>query len=234
MKTKQTCVFLLFMFIGSLISFGAKYEGIAKVKGQMMDLWVSIEISDNEATIDLGEGTLTLTGTCKKSGTSKNPIYTFKNPKGDFGFTLKSTDGGSTLEGKFPIDKNNSLDMWLLKLPDNMEKTTLSDEELKQILENKDGYTSFIKIIKQGGTTALTSDFVFEPDGTFNFIGDSSKINELFKQANGSYSISEGNVILNLGNELKREGTIYNNGDYIVIPIGNMVRGGNFTIVLIR
>lgn len=234
MKTKKACFFLLFMFVGSLISFGTKYEGIAKVKGQMMDLWVSIDISGNEATMDLGEGTLTLTGTCKKSGTQKNPIYTIKNPKGNFGFTLKSTDGGSTLEGKFPIDKNNSLDLWLLKMPDKMEEATLSDEELKQILEKKEGYTSFLKIKRQGGTNVLTSDFVFKPDGTFDFIGDSSQINELFKQANGSYTISDGKVMLNLGNELTREGTIYNNGDYIVIPIGNMVKGGNFTIVLVR
>ena len=234
MRTKKISVLFWLIFIGSLMSFGTKYEGIGKVKGQMMDLWVSIDITNNDATVNLGEGALTFPVTCKKTGTQQNPVFSFSNAQANFSFTLKSIDEGSTLEGKFPLGNNNFLDLWLLKLPEKIDKTTLSDQELKTILEDKEGYTSFLKMKKNDGTQALTSYFIFDSDGTFKFIGDSSHISEMFTKINGTYRISNGKVLLNLGDEMEKEGTIYNNGDYIIIPLGNIVRGGNFTIILIR
>lgn len=226
--------FFLFLFVCScsLWTYGTEYEGIGKANGQMMDLWITIDINNNQAQVDLGGGALKFTGICKRSGTAQNPVYQITADK--LAFTLKSADAGSTLEGKLPLGNNNFLDLWLLKKPNNLVPSTLSDQELKTILESKDGYTSFIQMITNEGTQALTSDFMFEPNGSYKFFGDSTKLDELLEKINGSYQVSNGEIIFKLGNEMERRGIIYNNGDYIRVPLGQVVRGGNFTIVLIK
>lgn len=102
-----------------------------------------------DTTVNLGEGALVIPVKYKQSDTQKNSEFTFNNDQANFSFSLKSIDEGFILEGKLPLGNNNFLDLRLLKLPEKLNKSTLSDQELKTILEDKEGYTSFLKLKKK-------------------------------------------------------------------------------------
>lgn len=208
----------------------AHYQGIAKMKGQTVDFWVNVDFDDEDAEIDFGEK-LNVMGAYTKTESGKNITLNIKVPAAPNAI-FKSTDGGSTFQGKIKVG-GIDYDVWVLKVPAKLKKAEQSDDELKTILSSPDGYTSFCIFNTGEGICSVTCDFEFSPDGQFNLICDSAGMQDIFRNFKGTYSISDGTVTLNSVAGVSFSGTIYDNGNYLKIPVGKK-DGISLTLVLIR
>lgn len=213
------------------INFSGKhYQGIGKVAGHPLDYWVTLEMDAEDAEVSVGQvynfmGAYTATG----SGDSSTlTIAVPSSPKA----TLKTTDGGSTLTGNISLD-GKKIDLWLLQVPRKLKETQKPSEELMDILASPDGYTCFVQLRQSGGVLCVTSDFNFNNEGRFNIVCDNPQIQEMFENIKGSYSVEGSNVVLTTDKGPVLKGTIYDDGNYLIIPVG--AKGGmDMTLVLIR
>lgn len=209
---------------------GKHYQGIAKIPGKPLDFWVTFELDDEDAEVNIGEvynflASYSATG----SGESSSMVLTVpSSPKA----TLKTSDGGSTLTGTITLD-GKKMDLWLLQVPRKLKESDVPSEEMMSILNNPDGYTCFVQLKQSEGTACVTSDFSFGKDGRFNIICDTPQIQEMFANIKGTYSVEGSQVILTTDKGPVLKGNIYDKGNYLTIPVGT--KGGmNMTLVLIR
>ena len=209
---------------------GAYYEGIAKMKGKPIDGWLSMELDDEDAEINFCNK-INFLGSYTPKVVGNQVTLTVAvpgNPKAVF----KSEDGGDTFQGTLNFN-GQTFEAWVLRVPKKLKKTTLPDNELESILSSPDGYTSFCVMENSDGKASITSDFSFSPGGSFSMICDSQAMQNHFRNLKGTYRVSDGKVILNAGNGVTLTGEIYEDGNYIKIPMGTGA-GIKWTILLIR
>lgn len=209
---------------------GNYYEGIAKMKGKPIDGWLSMELDDEDAEINfLNKINFAAPYTQKAVGDKITLTVTVPgNPKAVF----TSDDGGDTFQGVLNFN-GQKFDGWVLKVPKKLIKSTLSDNELEEILSSPEGYTSFCVMENSEGKASITSDFNFSPGGSFSMICDSEAMQNHFRNLNGTYQVKDGNLVLKAGNDVALTGEIYDDGRYIKIPMGNGA-GIDWTIILIK
>ena len=228
-KFKQIITLTVFSIysLGGFSMLADRYEGLCKLPGfNDASEWVELTITGNKIHLDLGEGVIEFDGTCKKTGVKTLVINSssLKSP-----ITLTTNDKGQSYSGSSKLPGGQKMDFWFLKVPEELVESTLSDEQLKEIVTSKDGYTAFLKLNDGNITLALTYDLELDKDGHYKFIGDSPIFNQLINNfREGEFEISDGKITL-IKNSDTVSGTIYDNGKYITIPLG---KGG--TIQLIR
>lgn len=224
-------IFILTAFTAKAIKLeGAHYEGIGKIDGKPLDYWVTIEFDDEDAEVSLGNVS-NFTGEYSQTGSGTNVTVTIKVPGGNKGI-LKTTDGGESFEGNMKTHAGD-VKLWILKVAGRHKKVEMGAEDLMKTLSSPDGYTSFVKLTQSEGTACVTSDFEFTPEGRFGITCDTPSLQEIFAKIKGKYSVEDSEVKLITDNGQTLTGTIYDNGNYITIPVGSK-SGMNITIILIR
>lgn len=207
------------------------YQGIGKIPNKPMDYWVTVEFDDEDADFNVGD-IFKFLGAYKCIQKGKDFSVTVDVPSYPKA-TLISTDNGQSLSGQVTT-YDGEVKLWLLKVPKKQKKTQLSESELNGIISSEDGYTCFAILSPgSGGKLSVTSDFTFEPGNRFKMICDSPAIQEIFKNFEGSYSISDGEITLQTDSGTHLTGNIYDDGNYLMIPVGKK-NGIDFTLVLIR
>lgn len=209
---------------------GAYYEGIGKVNGKPLDLWVTIEFDDEDAEVNLGKVS-SFSGAYTQTGSGSNATVTIKVPGGNTG-TLKTSDGGESFSGTMKTHAGN-VELWILKVASRHKKVEMGAEELRETVSSPEGYTSFAKLITSSGTACATSDFEFKPDGRFTLTCDTPSLQNIFSNFKGTYSIEGSELKLTTDNGQTLKGTIYDQGNYISVPIGSK-SGMDMTIIMIR
>lgn len=199
---------------------GKLLEGPAKVPGSPFDAWMSCNFADGGMTINLpGAGNIPMSNLkATKAGKTINVSADFK---GVIKMALKSTDDGATYEGN--IDLNGTkLTMWMLDLPANPVKTTLSNEELNGIVASPDGYTCFIKASDGSQAIAIPAEeYLDGANHSYKLIFDDSAMNNAWDFIKtGTYSIDNGTFTMNLSNGETATGSIYEDGNYINVDLG--------------
>lgn len=230
--------FLLIMILALVGTFGmsavnlkgAHYQGIAKMKGKPIDLWLTLELDDEDIEVNIGEVS-NFASPYTKTETGNNVTVSFTVP-GSPKAVLKSTDGGSSFEGLISI-ADIKYDVWVLRVPKKLKPAEQSDEELSSILASPDGYTAFCVLDNKDGKASVTCDFSFTPDGKFSLTCDSPSMQDIFTNFKGTYSVNNGEVTLNSVAGVSFSGPIYDNGNYIKIPVGRK-SGMGLTLILIR
>lgn len=208
---------------------GAHFQGIGKVAGKPLDFWVDIEMDDEEADINIGNINK-LTAEYKPGGTTSKPTFSVQVPRSTTA-VFKSDDGGESYTGTIKIN-GLTIDLWFLKVPRKLKPSQLTDEELNKIISSPDGYTCFAQLETQGILACVTSDFTFA-DGRFDMQCDSAEIQKMFSNFNGTYSVENGQLNLVAATGTKLTGKIYDNGKYLVVPVGS--KGGmTLKLILIR
>lgn len=208
---------------------GAHFQGIGKVAGKPLDFWVDIEMDDEEADFNIGNINK-LTAEYKAGGTTSKPTFSVQVPRSTAA-VFKSDDGGESYTGTIKIN-GLTIDLWFLKVPRKLKPSQLTDEELNKIISSPDGYTCFAQLETQGILACVTADFTFD-DGHFDMQCDSSEIQKMFSNFNGTYSIENGQLNLVAAVGTKLTGKIYDNGKYLVVPVGS--KGGmTLKLILIR
>lgn len=207
---------------------GCKYVGIAKVNGSPIDFWVSVEFDTQDAEVNVGNA-YNFFALYTASGDSNTiTIDVPGSPK----CILKSQDKGESCQGTLTIN-GNSMKLWLLKIPRKLKIAEVETEELRKIVSSPEGYTSFVQLSKGGGLFCVTSDFFFHKDGLFEISCDSPSLQQIFENMRGRFDIEGSQVNLNLNSGASITGTIYDNGNYISIPVGTK-DGMDMTVILIR
>ena len=208
------------------------YQGILKLPGQPTDAWTTMDLSSSEITFNVANmakysGNITTTETAGKltlSGTLQ---------PGDCAYTLTSSDGGSSFEGKYTLGSVET-DIWLLKVPSELIPATQSTDELADIVGSSDGYTAFIVANSRGNTVCITGDISFDKSaGTWKLASDTQAIQNLLTNMNGPYSIDGPDIYLTSTVGVKLSGKIYDGGNYIKVPMGHALEM-EWTLVLIR
>lgn len=218
--------------LASAVNFTNKhYEGIAKLPGNPLDYWVTLELDDEDAEYNIGN-IYNFMGAYTSTGSGSKATLSIKVP-GSPNSILKTTDGGLSLEGSVQTT-GKQMAVWVLQIPGKLKKAQQTDDELFSILSSPDGYTSFMRLEKQGALFSVTSEFSFTPQGSFSLQCDAPSVQDMFSNLeSGSFSIDEGQVKLTTKNGVSLTGTIYDNGNYIMIPIGSK-DGMGMTLILIR
>lgn len=207
------------------------YQGIGKIPNKPLDYWVTLEFDDEDADFNIGD-LFKFMGGYKCSNKGNDLSLTIEIP-GSSKASLTSTDNGQSLSGKVPTF-DGQVQLWVLKVPKKLKQSQLSDNELEPIIASSDGYTCFAILKPQsGGKLSVTSDFTFTPGNKFKMICDSPSVQEIFKNFQGSYSISNGEIELHTENGTVLKGNIYDDGNYLMIPVGSK-NGMDLTLVLIR
>lgn len=197
---------------------GCRYEGICTLPGDLVDNWATIELDGEDAEFDFG-GQMNFMSPYKVTGTGKNLTLTSTIP-GGIKWILQSKDGGDTFEGSLPFG-GQTIKTWLLNVPAKRVPATQDETSLKEIISSNDGYTSFIKIYKpDGGVACITGDFNFGENDSFSIKCDSELVQNIFSNLSGTYKVEKDKIVLidNQGTVL--HGSIYSDGTYIVIPLG--------------
>ena len=232
MKKKIAIILSLILFpiVASALNLNrAQYVGIGKIDGAPLDFWTTLEFDDEDGEVNIGN-VYKFLAAYNKSESAGNINVTLTVP-GNKKCVLKSTDGGESFQGVMPLNK--TINLWLLKVPSKLKVADGTSEDLYQTVSSPDGYTSFVQLRKGGGVFSVTSEFLFAEDNYFSIICDTPSLQEIFTNIRGTYSVEDDKLILKLvtGNTLT--GTIYNDGNYITIPVGSK-DGMEMTIILIR
>ena len=127
----------------------------------------------------------------------------------------------------------SSIRLWLLKVPRKLKKAEGDATKLTETLTAPDGYTSFVQLSKAGGLFSVTSDFFFHSNGRFGISCDSPSLQQMFENIKGEFQVEGSDVKLKLDSGATINGTIYDQGNYISIPVGYK-DGMDMTIILIR
>lgn len=218
---------------------GKHYQGVAKNAdtGEPIEFWVDIEFDDEDISVDIGK-VYTFLAPYKVTGDDNTATISTIMPGFKVPITFKTNDGGSTLTAEFKEpNKGIKLNLWLLKVPRKLKKAEQTSEKLMETLTSPDGYTCFMEIKRGGNVYCVTADAFMAPDGSFTVKQDSERLSELFKdQLDGSFTIEGADISLKLS-EKEYNGEIYDNGNYIKIPIGNFGSSSSnstTTLILIR
>lgn len=224
-------IFMIMVFPTKAIKLdGTYYQGIGKIEGNPLDYWVTIEFDDEDAEVNLGNVS-SFDGGYTLKGSGNNATITIKVPGGHSG-TLNTSDGGESFEGTMKTHAGN-VKLWILKVAGRHKKVEMGEAELKKVISSPDGYTSFVKLVHSGVTGCVTSDFEFTPEGRFGIRCDTPSLQEMFANIKGTYSVEGSEVKFTTDNGQTLRGTVYDNGNYITIPVGS--KGGmDMTIILIR
>lgn len=211
---------------------GSHYQGIGKVKGQPIDLWMDLVVDDGDLDFNMANA-VKCTAEYTISGQGVNPIMTVKLP-GIGNVPFKTTDGGQTLTGKM-TRMGQTIDVWLLKIPATLAPSSLPTEELDAIVGNPDGYTAFVIVeMPNGQKMCATSDFVLSADDhSFKMTCDLPSLQNIFGKMQGSYKVAEGSLTMTDAGGVTKSGKIFDNGNYITIPMGSS-QGMTLSLVLIR
>lgn len=233
--TKKILLFLI--LLGTLNCLAApsslkssNYVGIGKVDGSPIDFWVSIEFDDQDAEVNVGN-VYNFFAPYTQSRNGNSSTITLSVP-GSSKCALQSRDNGESCQGTITLN-GKSIKLWLLKIPRKLKKAEQSEEELTEILTSPEGYTSFVKLIKAGGLFSVTSDFFFNKDGCFGISCDTPSLQSIFENIKGVFNVEGSEVKLKLDTGSTISGSIYDNGNYITIPVG-IKDGMDMTIILIR
>ena len=232
MKKKIAIILSLILFpiVASALNLNrAQYVGIGKIDGAPLDFWTTLEFDDEDGEVNIGN-VYKFLAAYNKSESAGNINVTLTVP-GNKKCVLKSTDGGESFQGVMPLNK--TINLWLLKVPSKLKVADGTSEDLYQTISSPDGYTSFVQLRKGGGVFSVTSEFLLAEDNYFSIVCDTPSLQEIFTNIRGTYSVEDNKLILKLvtGNTLT--GTIYNDGNYITIPVGSK-DGMEMTIILIR
>lgn len=231
---------LLIPFAGFALKMNGKhYQGIAKNAdtGEPIEYWVDVEFDDEDVSVNIGQ-IYTFLSPYKMTGGDNNAIISTKMPGFNVPITFKTNDGGSTLTSEFKEpNKGMNLKLWLLKVPRKLKKTVQPYEEVMNTITSTDGYTCFMEIKRDGNLYCVTADAFLYPDGNFKVQQDAESLSKLFQNKfDGSFRIDGGDIFLNLSGK-EYHGEIYDNGNYIKIPIGSFGSthpNNQTTLILIR
>ena len=217
-----------------LISLGAhfkgNYLGIGMIDNEPIDFCVNLELDGEDAEYNVGEVYHFLSSyTSTVSG--KNITVTVKVP-GYPVSVLKSTDGGKNFEGSITLSLG-LIKLRLLKVPRKLRQTDIENVDISSIINSGKDYSAFVKIEKGGGTFMARGKFEFLKDGGFHFITENPKLKNLFSDYNGSYEFENNKIILTKKNGNTLSGLIYDDGNYIIIPLGRE-DGMDMELILIR
>lgn len=211
---------------------GKHYQGIAKIEGEMVDCWVNMEFDDTDVEFNISD---TYNFATEYTKVEKGETIYFKvSIGGKSPVTFTSKDGGSTFEGKFSHFGQN-FNLWVLEIPSKLVETKLPTDEIDKIVGSSDGYTSFVTLkMSNGQEMCVTSDFILsDKDHSFSMTCDSSTMTNIFSSMKGTYSIDGSSITLTDVSGKVVKGTIFDDGNYIKIPIGeasNMI----INLILIR
>lgn len=235
MRLKTFTLAAIFIFVALIAKANnvsdIMYEGIAKVEGHPMDFWTTINFNGDQVRIKLASS-VTIKGdyTLTSNGDKCNLIIDSTTGKH---IELSSADGGSTFEGTVPFRGQNAK-VWLLRVPKEHTPCSMPDNELDKIVGSSDGYTAFVRIKMQNMLLSATSDFSLNSaNHTFSMKCDTEGLQKIFSNMHGSYSVSDGKIIMKDSAGMTVTGSIYDNGLYIVIPMANS-GGMEVELVLIR
>lgn len=218
---------------------GKRYQGLAKsIDGNPIEFWMDVEFDDDDATVSVGK-VYDFLAPYTTTATGKGVKIVTKMPGFGTPITFETTDGGETMTGYFKTQYKNqdySFNIWMLKVPRKLKKVKFTKEEALEKVASPDGYTSFMQIKRDGNEFCITSEALFSPDGKFKFTMDTDRLREMFKTMQGSYTVGDdGEISLTLENHTYK-GEIFDNGNYIKIPVGNLYSSSrnNVTLILIR
>lgn len=236
MKRTSVTLFVLFALLGvfnvaAVTLEGKHYEGVGKAKGQAIDFWTTVNFDDEDAEISVANA-VNLAGGYTATKAGNNLTVSVKVPGSAAKTLLKSNDNGATLEGDVTVN-GQPVKLWLLETPMRHKEATGSTEAIASAVSSSDGYTSFIRVSMPGGEMCVTSDFAFNPDGTYTLTCDNAALQNIFGNMKGTYSIDGSKVTLTDTTGKTVTGTIYDDATYIKIPFGS-VSGMTLTMVLIR
>lgn len=228
---------ILFMAIGvsagaADIYKGSHYQGIGKIKGQPVDVWIDMVVDDGDLDFNMANS-INCTAEYTVSGQGANPTLTIKMP-GSGSVPLKTTDGGLSLTGKL-TRMGQQIDLWLLKIPTKLTASSLPDEKLDAIVGSSDGYTAFVIVdMPDGQKMCVTSDFSLSSgDHSFKLVCDSPAMQKIFSKCYGSYKVVDGGLVLTDATGVTTSGKILDDGTYITVPMGS-AQGMKLTLILIR
>lgn len=231
------CISLFIPFAATALKMnGKRYQGIAKNAdtGEPIEFWVDIEFDDEDVSVDIGK-VYNFMAPYQVTGGDNSATINTKMPGFNVPIAFTTKDGGSTLTADFKEpNKGVKLNLWLLKVPRKLKKAQQSQEELMGIVTDADGYTCFMEIKRGDNVFCVTSDAFLYPDGSFKVIQDATRLSELFKdQLDGSFKIDGADIFFKLsGKEYK--GEIYDNGNYIKIPVGALGSSNSSTQITLN
>lgn len=216
---------------------GSHYQGAAKnLNGAPLEYWVDVEFDDEDASVNFGE-VYSFMAPYKVTGTDNKATITTRMPGFDTPFVFHTNDGGSTLTAEFvsPHKQDMKFNVWLLKVPRKLKKTTRTLEETLQTLTSSDGYTCFMEIKRGGEEYCVTADAYMYADGSFKVVQDAEKLSEMFQdKLNGTFKVDGAEITLSIPGG-SYSGSIYDNGNYIKIPLGRWEGDSSeVTLILIK
>lgn len=240
-SSKFLTAFLLFSipFVASALKMtGKHYQGIAKnTDGSPVEFWVDLEFDDEDASVSIGEA-YSFIAPYKISGTDKKTIISTRLPGFGTPLNFVTTDGGESLTAEFdvPDEKRKAkLNLWVLKVPRKLKKTTSPYEETLNTITDKDGYTCFIKINRGELEYCVTADAFFNSGGGFSVEQDGKMLSAMFSdKLTGTFKVDGADISLSLSGSTYK-GTIYDEGNYIQVPLGQWESStGSVTLILIK
>ena len=81
---------------------------------------------------------------------------------------------------------------------------------------------------------SATSDFALNADDhTFSMTCDSQGMQKIFGKMQGKYAVRDGKIIMTDSSGKVVEGTVYDNGKYVTVPMGKS-SGLTLDLILIR
>lgn len=207
------------------------YEGIMKIAGQPMDLYISVKLtSATEGSLNMGGmGEMPITYSATKSGGKMSVKLSNKA----ISSSLTSKDKGSSLEGTLSLPSAKA-EVWLVKVNETHTAPTVSDEELTTIVGSPDGYTAFVIGEQKGQKVCFTADCVLKgTDNTWAVTFDNATAQNIFGNMQGTYSIENGKLLAEDSAGKTSTADIYDDGTYIIFPLGSG-NGFTFNMVLVR
>ena len=209
---------------------GRQYYGIGKLAGNPLDLALWLEVDGNVTNFNLANA-VKKDLPCKWIQTGKNIRWEITTPDGKTA-VLESTDDGETFNGKIDFNGKQMI-IWVLKDLQSTFDCTINPDLLKNILAS-DSFVAFCELEISGQTGCVMGEFVFDKDGRFKLICDSSEVQKIFGNFIGTYQVgNDGALKLRTDNGTVLEGSIRGEGNKIIIPVGS--KGGmKLTMKLIR
>ena len=235
MKKVFAAAVLAFMAVFSAFSAdfnGARYDGIAKLGGQPIDFWTVISFDNGKAVVNMAN-TTKFRGAYEQTTADGKTTVTITTTSGSK-IVLTSSDDGASLVGKLS-SFGKDYDVWVLKVSATQTASTLPDSELDAVVGSSDGYTAFVRVMMPNGALmSATSDFALNADDhTFSMTCDSQGMQKIFGKMQGKYAVRDGKIIMTDSSGKVVEGTVYDNGKYVTVPMGKS-SGLTLDLILIR